>query len=68
MDNDTKTVVLRAEPMTFHLDYELPTPVQTIMFRGITPKSPLQLGLSADARRLGFAIDKLDCVSATRSN
>ena len=68
MDNDIKTVLLRADPATFRLDYDLPTPVQTILFRGITPKSPLQLGISADVRRLGFAIDKLDCVGVTKSN
>jgi phosphoglycerol transferase len=63
MDNSVQTIQLGAEPATIHLDYDLPTPVQTIVFRGITPKTPLQLGISADVRRLGFAIDKLDCVS-----
>jgi len=63
MDNSVQTIQLGAEPATIHLDYDLPTPVQTIVFGGITPKTPLQLGISADVRRLGFAIDKLDCVS-----
>jgi hypothetical protein len=63
MDNSIKTVQLRAEPTTIYLDYDLPTPVQTIVFRGITPKTPLQLSISADVRRLGFAIDKLECAS-----
>jgi hypothetical protein len=59
--DSVKTILLRAQPTTFQLDYDLPAPVSTIVFRGITPKSPLQLGISADVRRLGFAIDKLDC-------
>jgi phosphoglycerol transferase len=63
MDNSVKTIQLHAEPTTFELNYDLPSPVQTIVFRGIMPKSPMQLGLSGDIRRLGFAIDKLDCVS-----
>ena len=58
-----KTVLLRAEQTALQLDFDLPAPVKAIVFRGITPKSPLQLGISADVRRLGFAIDKLDCFS-----
>jgi hypothetical protein len=60
-----KSVTLGAEPATFHLDYALPSPAQTIVFRGITPKSPLQLGLSNDFRVFGFEIVKLDCASET---
>jgi hypothetical protein len=60
-----KSVTLGAEPATFHLDYALPSPGQTIVFRGITPKSPLQLGLSNDFRVFGFEIEKLDCASET---
>jgi len=63
MDKSVKTVVLRAEPTTSQLDFDLPAPVKAIVFRGITPKSPSELGISADVRRLGFAIDKLDCVT-----
>jgi hypothetical protein len=63
MDNSIKTIQLRGEPTKFQLDYDLANPVQTIVFRGITPKTPLQLGISADVRRLGFAMDRLDCVS-----
>ena len=59
-----KTVTLGAESNTFKLDYDLPSPAQTIVFRGITPKSPLQLGLSNDFRVFGFEVVKLDCVGA----
>ena len=68
MDNSVQTIQLRAEPTTIHLDYDLPTPVQTIVFRGITPKTPLELSISADVRRLGFAIDTMDCVSAASTS
>jgi phosphoglycerol transferase len=61
MDNSVKTIVLGAEPTTSQLDFDLPTPTQNIVLRGITLQSPFQLGISADVRRLGFAIDKLDC-------
>jgi len=56
-----KSVTLGAEPTTFQLDYALPSPAQAIAFHGITPKSPLQLGLSNDFRVFGFEIEKLDC-------
>ena len=61
-----KTLTLGAEPTTFQLDYALPTPAQAIVFHGITPKSPMQLGLSNDFRVFGFEIEKLDCASETR--
>jgi hypothetical protein len=38
-------------------------PAQAIVFRGITSKSPLQLGLSNDFRVFGFEILRLDCAS-----
>ncbi len=63
MDNSVQTIQFRAEPTTSQLDFDLPAPVKAIVFRGITPKSPSELGISADVRRLGFAIDKLDCSS-----
>jgi hypothetical protein len=59
-----KSVTLSAEATTFQLDYDLPSPAQAIVFRGIAPKSPLQLGLSNDFRMFGFEIEKLDCISA----
>jgi hypothetical protein len=58
-----KSVTLGAESTIFQLDYSLPSPAQTIVFRGITPKSPLQLGLTNDFRVFGFENEKLDCVS-----
>jgi phosphoglycerol transferase len=61
MNNIVKTLQLRGDPATYQLDYDLSSPAQEIMFRGIAPKSPLQLGISADVRQLGFAVDKLDC-------
>jgi len=63
MDKSVKTIQLRAEPTKLELDFDLPTPTQSIEFRGIAPRSPLEAGISADIRRLGFAIDKLECVS-----
>jgi hypothetical protein len=60
-----KSVTLGAEPSTFQLDYNLPSPAQAIVFRGITPKSPLQLGLSNGFRVFGFEILRLDCASET---
>jgi phosphoglycerol transferase len=63
MGDGVKTVQLRAEPTTSELNFDLPTPTQSIVFRGITPRSPFELGISADIRRLGFGIDKLDCFS-----
>ena len=65
MDKSVKTVLLRAEITTSQLDFDLPTPTPSIVFRGIAPKSPSELGISADIRRLGFAIDKLDCISVS---
>jgi len=61
MGNSVKPIRLSAEQTTSQLDFDLPAPVKSIVFRGITPKSPSELGISADIRRLGFAIDKLDC-------
>ncbi len=63
MDNTVQTIQLRAEPTTSELDFDLPTPTQSIEFKGIAPRSPSELGMSADVRRLGFAIDKLDCTA-----
>jgi len=65
MGNGVKTIPLSAEQTTSQLDFDLPTPTQSIVFRGIAPKSPSELGISADIRRLGFAIDKLDCISVS---
>jgi hypothetical protein len=61
-----KSVTLGDQPTTSQLDYDLPSPAQTIVFHGLTPKSPLQLGLSNDFRVFGFEITKLDCASETR--
>jgi len=61
-----KSVTLGAQPTTSQLDYDLPSPAQAIVFRGITPRSPLQLGLSNDFRVFGFEVVKLDCVGASR--
>jgi phosphoglycerol transferase len=63
MDKSVQTIQLRAEPTTSELDFDLPTPTQSIEFRGVATRSPLQLGISADVRRLGFAIDRLDCTA-----
>jgi phosphoglycerol transferase len=60
-----KSVTLGDEPAIFQLDFALPSPAQAIVFRGITPRSPLQLGLSNDFRVFGFEIEKLDCASET---
>jgi hypothetical protein len=57
-----RSVTLGAEPATFQLDYALISPAQIIVFHGITPKSPLQLGLSNDFLVFGFQLEKLDCV------
>jgi hypothetical protein len=63
MHKSVKTIVLRGEQTTFQLDFDLSAPVKAIVFGGITPKSPSELVISADIRRLGFAVDRLDCVS-----
>ena len=63
MGNIVKGVQLRAEPTTFRIDYDLESPARAIMFSGVTPRSPSQLGMSADIRPLGFAIAKLNCIS-----
>jgi phosphoglycerol transferase len=63
MGDSVKTVQLSAEQTKSELDFDLLTPAQSIVFRGIAPKSPSELGISADVRRLGFAIDKLDCAA-----
>ena len=64
INDKVKTIQLRGEPASFKLEYDLQSPARSIVFRGIAPKSPFQLGISGDIRPLGFAIEKLDCAGA----
>jgi hypothetical protein len=59
--DDTKAVPLSSDMQPFTLEYHLRRPADEIEFSGITPRSPLSLGLSSDPRLLGVGIEGLDC-------
>lgn len=59
--DSVKSITLPAEPGSFDLDYDLRSASQTIVFRGIAPRSPRALGVADDNRQLGVGLVKLEC-------